>query len=236
VPAFFNGMATGADWMSAASFMGLAGTLYLSGISGAGLHHRLDRRLRAGGAAAGALSAAFRAIHDSRLSRVPAMAATRMRLVAVFAAILASFVYVVAQIYGVGVITSRFVSLQFEIGVFVGLAGILVCSFLGGMRAVTWTQVAQYVDPDRRLSGRRSAILSYKVTGMPVPQVVYGQVLQKVTAFWQTNCSRTPAETEVRKLYRERGRPLRRKDHACLPVFARCRARPACLRPRSMQA
>lgn len=88
-------------------------------------------------------------------------------LVAVGAAIIASFVYVVAQIYGVGVITSRFVSLQFEIGVFVGLAGILVCSFLGGMRAVTWTQVAQYViliiayvTP--------VAILSWSVTGNPV--------------------------------------------------------------------
>ena len=51
----------------------------------------------------------------------------------------------VAQIYGVGLITSRFTGLEFGIGVFVGLAGILVCSFLGGMKAVTWTQVAQYV-------------------------------------------------------------------------------------------
>jgi len=62
-----------------------------------------------------------------------------------FAAILASFVYVVAQIYGVGLITSRFTGVEFGIGVFLGLAGILVCSFLGGMRAVTWTQVAQYI-------------------------------------------------------------------------------------------
>jgi cation/acetate symporter len=107
------------------------------------------------------------------------MAVTQFALVAVGAAILASFVYVVAQIYGVGVITSRFVSLQFEIGVFVGLAGILVCSFLGGMRAVTWTQVAQYVilivayvTP--------VAILSYKVTGNPVPQAVYGRVIQEI--------------------------------------------------------
>jgi len=125
-----------------------------------------------------------------------------VRLVAVAAAILASFVYVVAQIYGVGVITSRFVSLQFEIGVFVGLAGILVCSFLGGMRAVTWTQVAQYlilivayITP--------VAILSYKVTGMPVPQAVYGQVLKKVTAL-ENELFDAPAEQQVRELYRER--------------------------------
>ena len=68
-----------------------------------------------------------------------------VRSIGIFAAILCSFTYVVAQIYGVGLITSRFTGLEFGIGVFVGLAGILVCSFLGGMRAVTWTQVAQYI-------------------------------------------------------------------------------------------
>ncbi|MDW8468493.1 MAG: hypothetical protein RML56_05255 [Burkholderiales bacterium] len=60
-----------------------------------------------------------------------------MRTLGVISAILVSFVYVVAQIYGVGLIASRFTGLEFGIGVFVGLAGILVCSFLGGMRAVT---------------------------------------------------------------------------------------------------
>ena len=59
---------------------------------------------------------------------------------------LCSFVYLVAQIYGVGLITTRLTSIaSFEIGVFLGLGGVLVCSFLGGMRAVTWTQVAQYI-------------------------------------------------------------------------------------------
>src|SRR3954462_3646157 len=67
------------------------------------------------------------------------------RVIGVVAAIGCSFLYVVAQIYGVGLITSRMTGVAFEIGVFLGLGGILVCSFLGGMRAVTWTQVAQYV-------------------------------------------------------------------------------------------
>jgi Na+(H+)/acetate symporter ActP len=52
---------------------------------------------------------------------------------------------VVAQIYGVGLIASRFTGVDFSVGIFLGLASILVCSFLGGMRAVTWTQVAQYI-------------------------------------------------------------------------------------------
>jgi len=201
VPAFFNGMATGADWMSAASFMGLAGTLYLSGFQG--LAYII------GWTGGFVLVALLLAPYLRRFGQytIPDFLGARyggnaIRLVAVGAAILASFVYVVAQIYGVGVITSRFVSLQFEIGVFVGLAGILVCSFLGGMRAVTWTQVAQYVilivayvTP--------VAILSYNVTGVPVPQLVYGQVLQQVTEL-ETRLFDTPAEIEVRHLYSER--------------------------------
>lgn len=201
VPAFFNGMATGADWMSAASFMGLAGTLYLSGFQG--LAYVI------GWTGGFVLVALLLAPYLRRFGQytIPDFLGARyggnaIRLVAVGAAVLASFVYVVAQIYGVGVITSRFVSLQFEIGVFVGLAGILVCSFLGGMRAVTWTQVAQYVilivayvTP--------VAILSYNVTGNPVPQLVYGHVLQEVTQL-EERLFNNPAELAVRNLYRER--------------------------------
>jgi cation/acetate symporter len=201
VPAFFNGMATGADWMSAASFIGLAGTLYLSGFQGLAYV--------VGWTGGFVLVALLLAPYLRRCEQytIPDFLGARyggnaIRLVAVAAAILASFVYVVAQIYGVGVITSRFVSLQFEIGVFVGLAGILVCSFLGGMRAVTWTQVAQYlilivayITP--------VAILSYNVTGNPVPQLVYGEVLQKVTQL-EDRLFDSPAEIEVRQLFRER--------------------------------
>ncbi|UCV27079.1 sodium:solute symporter family protein [Ferribacterium limneticum] len=201
VPAFFNGMATGADWMSAASFIGMAGTLYLSGFQG--LAYVI------GWTGGFVLVALLLAPYLRRFGQytIPDFLGARyggnaIRLVAVGAAILASFVYVVAQIYGVGVITSRFVSLQFEIGVFVGLAGILVCSFLGGMKAVTWTQVAQYlilivayVTP--------VAILSYNVTGNPIPQLVYGQVLQQVTAL-ENRLFDTPAEVEVRQLFKDR--------------------------------
>ncbi len=201
IPAFFNGMATGADWMSAASFIGLAGTLYLSGFQG--LAYVI------GWTGGFVLVALLLAPYLRRFGEytIPDFLGARyggnaVRLVAVGAAILSSFVYVVAQIYGVGVITSRFVSLQFEIGVFVGLAGILVCSFLGGMRAVTWTQVAQYVvlivayvTP--------VAILSLSVTGNPVPQLVYGEVLTEVQRL-EEKIFQEPAEEQVRQLYRDR--------------------------------
>ena len=201
VPAVFNGMATGADWMSSASFMGLAGTLYLSGYQG--LAYVM------GWTGGYVLVALLLAPYLRRFGQftVPDFLAARYggnlaRLVGVFATVLASFVYVVAQIYAVGLITSRFVGLQFEVGVFVGLAGILVCSFLGGMRAVTWTQVAQYailivayLVP--------VTILSYQVTGIPLPQLTYGQVLQKVQVL-EEGIFDEPAEVDARRLFHER--------------------------------
>ncbi|MEF8713373.1 MAG: sodium:solute symporter family protein [Accumulibacter sp.] len=201
VPAVFNGMATGSDWMSAASFMGLAGTLYLSGYQG--LAYVM------GWTGGYVLVALLLAPYLRRFGQytIPDFLAARYggnlaRLVGVFATVLASFVYVVAQIYGVRLITSRFVGLQFEVGVFVGLAGILVCSFLGGMRAVTWTQVAQYailivayLVP--------VTMLSYQVSGIPVPQLTYGQVLQKVQDL-EERIFDDPAEFDVRHRFQER--------------------------------
>ena len=118
------------------------------------------------------------------------------------AAILCSFTYVVAQIYGVGLITSRLTGVAFELGIFLGLGGILVCSFLGGMRAVTWTQVAQYVVII--VAYMLPVIwLSVKQTGVPVPQVVYGFQLEKVTAK-ERELTNDPKEQAVRQWYVER--------------------------------
>ncbi|MEF8699895.1 MAG: sodium:solute symporter family protein [Candidatus Accumulibacter sp. UW20] len=201
VPAVFNGMATGADWMSSASFMGLAGVLYLSGYQG--LAYVMGWT---GGYVLVALLLAPYLRRFGQYTIADFLAAryggNLARLVGVFATVLASFVYVVAQIYGVGLITSRFVGLQFEIGVFVGLAGILVCSFLGGMRAVTWTQVAQYAILIVAYLVPVS-ILSYQVTGIPVAQLTYGQVLQKVNILEQT-IFEDPAEVDARRIYRQR--------------------------------
>jgi cation/acetate symporter len=125
-----------------------------------------------------------------------------VRSIGIFAAILASFVYVVAQIYGVGLITSRFTGLEFGIGVFVGLAGILVCSFLGGMKAVTWTQVAQYII--LIIAYMIPVVwLSVKQTGVPIPQLVYGQQLEKVTEL-EKKLTADPKELEVRGIFKQR--------------------------------
>jgi cation/acetate symporter len=125
-----------------------------------------------------------------------------VRFIGIIGAIMCSFVYVVAQIYGVGLITSRMTGVEFTVGVFLGLAGILVCSFLGGMRAVTWTQVAQYI----------ILIIAYlipvvwlavKHTGIPLPQFVYGTVLAKVTEREKV-LTKDPKEIEVRDIFKQR--------------------------------
>ncbi len=179
VPAIYNGMATGADWMSAASFIGMAGTLYLTGFGGLAFI--------LGWTGGYCLVALFLAPYLRKFGQftIPDFLGARYegnlpRFLGVVAAILCSFTYVVAQIYGVGVITARLSGLAFEIGIFVGLGGILVCSFLGGMRAVTWTQVAQYII--LIIAYMIPVVwLSVKQTGVPIPQAVYGFQLQKVT-------------------------------------------------------
>ncbi|MCK6407935.1 sodium:solute symporter family protein [Thauera sp.] len=214
VPALFNGMATAADWMSAASFIGLAGTLYFSGFEGLAFV--------TGWTGGFVLVALLLAPYLRKFGQytIPDFLGARYqgnvaRLVGLGAAVLASFVYLVAQIYGVGLVTSRFVSVEFEIGLFIGLAGILVCSFLGGMRAVTWTQVAQYVILIIAYLVP-VVILSYKLTGVPIPQAVYGGVLQQISAREDVLFD-SPTEREVRDLYAARAQDYADKI-AALPV------------------
>ncbi|MCS6995345.1 MAG: cation acetate symporter [Casimicrobiaceae bacterium] len=201
VPAVFNGMATAADWMSAASFIGMAGTLYLTGYGGLAFIM--------GWTGGYVLVALFLAPFLRKFGQftIPDFLGARYggnaaRFVGILIAILVSFVYVVAQIYGVGLITTRLTGIDFQYGVFLGLAGILVCSFLGGMRAVTWTQVAQYII--LIIAYMIPVIwLSVKHTGIPIPQLVYGSVLQKVEAR-EEQLLKDPKELEVRKIYADR--------------------------------
>jgi cation/acetate symporter len=201
VPAFFNGMATGADWMSAASFIGMAGTLYLTGYFGLAFIM--------GWTGGYCLVALFLAPYLRKFGQftIPDFLGARYgghipRFVGVLAAILCSFTYVVAQIYGVGLVTTRLVGVAFEVGIFLGLGGILVCSFLGGMRAVTWTQVAQYIV---LIVAYMIPVvwLSVKHTGFPIPHAVYGKVLEKVGER-EKQLTDDPKEKEVRAIFKQR--------------------------------
>src|SRR5688572_10294848 len=141
VPALYNGMATGADWMSAASFIGMAGSLYLLGYDG--LAFVLG--WTGGYVLVAILVAPY--LRKFGAYTVPDFLSARYggnlaRFIGVIVLFSCSFTYVVAQIFGTGIISARFLGIDFSIAVYVGLAGILVCSMLGGMRAVTWTQVA----------------------------------------------------------------------------------------------
>ena len=184
VPALYNGMATASDWMSGASFVGMAGSLYILGYDGLAFV--------LGWTGGYVLVAVLLAPYLRKFGAftVPDFLAVRFggntaRFVGIIVLFCCSFTYVTAQIYATGIIASRFLGLQFEIAVFVGLLGILLCSMLGGMRAVTWTQVAQYIIliiayliP--------VVILSFQITGVPIPQLMYGGILQKITSIEQT--------------------------------------------------
>ncbi len=214
VPAIYNGMATGADWMSAASFISMAGGLYLAGYSGANGAGGLAFIM--GWTGGYCLVALFLAPYMRKFGQftVPDFLGERYggnlpRFIGIVAAILCSFTYVVAQITGVGVITARLTGVAFELGIFLGLGGILVCSFLGGMRAVTWTQVAQYIV---LIVAYMIPVvwLSVKQTGVPVPQAVYGFQLEKVTAKEKLLTS-DPKELEVREIFKKRSADLAEK-------------------------
>lgn len=193
VPAIFNGMATGADWMSAASFISMAGSLWLLGYDG--LAYIM------GWTGGYVLLALLFAPYIRKFGQytIPDFVGARYggsaaRTVAAIAAIIVSFTYVTAQVVGVGLIMSRFVGVSYEWGVVLGLAGVLFCSFLGGMKAVTWTQVAQYVILIVAYLVP-VVFLSIKLTGIPIPQASYGEALQQV--------QQLEAEQQITKQYVE---------------------------------
>jgi cation/acetate symporter len=144
VPPLYNGMATAADWMSGASFVALAGGIYFGGYPYLGFIIGWT----GGYVLVNALMAPY--LRKFGCYTVPDFIGTRYggnmaRLCAVIILVVASFTYVTAQINATGTIASRALAIPFEVGVWFGLLGILLCSMLGGMRGVTWTQVAQYI-------------------------------------------------------------------------------------------
>ena len=175
VPAVANGMATGADWMSAASFismagliatMGYAGSVYLIGWTGGFV-----------------LLALLLAPYLRKFGKftVPDFVGDRFesntaRLVAVVCAIFISFVYVAGQMRGVGVVFSRFLEVDVNVGVFIGMAIVFLYATLGGMKGITWTQVAQYWVLIVAFLLPIIAI-SIQLTGSPIPSIGMGSKL-----------------------------------------------------------
>lgn len=184
VPGILNGLATGSDWMSAASFISMAGALYLLGFEGLAyitgwtggyvlLVLLLAPYLRKFGQYT---------LVDFIGARYPGAGA---RVIAAILSIIISFTYVTAQVTGIGIIMSRFLGLNYMVGVIVGLAAVLLCSFLGGMKAITWTQGVQgiilvfaYLVP--------VTWLALKLTGVPFPQLMYGEALSNIEQLEQS--------------------------------------------------
>jgi cation/acetate symporter len=208
VPAFYNGMATAADWMSAASFIGTAGVIYLQGFDG--LAYILG--WTGGFCLVALLLAPY--LRRLRIYTIPDFLGQRYggegpRLIGACSAILVSFVYLVVQIYSIGLITSHLTGFNFEMGVFVGLGAVLVCSFLGGMRAVTWTQVAQYII---LIVAYLTPVvwLSIQQNDSVWPLISYSKQLSAVTAREHV-LRQDPAELSARQHYQQRADEAERK-------------------------
>ncbi len=183
VPALYNGMATAADWMSGASFVALAGGVYFGGYPYLGFIVGWT----GGYVLVNALMAPY--LRKFGCYTVPDFIGTRYggnfaRFCAVVVLVVASFTYVTAQINATGTIAARALGLPFEIGVWLGVASILLCSMLGGMRGVTWTQVAQYI----------VLIIAYLIPVIwmsnkqgfgIIPHFSYGDAVTKIAGFEQ---------------------------------------------------
>ena len=178
IPAFFNGMAIAGDWMSAASFLSMAGTLWLLGFEGLAYI--------VGWTGGFVLVALLLAPYLRRFGQftIPDFIGARYggsmaRIIAALITVMISFTYVTAQVTGIGIIMNRFLGVNYLLGVMMGLGAVLFCSYLGGMRAITWTQVAQcvvllvaYLTP--------VTLLSLRDTGVPLPQIMYGEALKHI--------------------------------------------------------
>ena len=175
VPAMANGMATAADWMSAASFISMAGLISMMGYSG-GVYLM-------GWTGGYVLLALLLAPYLRKFGKftVPDFIGDRYdsniaRVVAVLCAVFISFVYVAGQMRGVGVVFSRFLEVDINVGVIIGMAIVFVYATLGGMKGITWTQVAQYWVLITAFLVPAIAI-SIRLTGHALPQVGMGAEL-----------------------------------------------------------
>jgi cation/acetate symporter len=175
-----NGFATAADWMSAASFLGMAGAISFMGRDGS--------VYLIGWTGGYVLLALLLAPYLRKFGKftVPDFVGDRYysqtaRVVAIVCAIFISFTYVAGQMRGVGVVFSRFLEVDITMGVFIGMAIVFFYAVLGGMKGITYTQVAQYcvlifafLVP--------AIFISIMMTGNPIPQIGFGEILPKLDA------------------------------------------------------
>jgi len=172
VPPFANGMATAADWMSAASFISMAGLISFSGYDG-GVYLM-------GWTGGYVLLALLLAPYLRKFGKftVPDFIGDRYysnvaRTVAVICALFVSFTYVAGQMRGVGVVFSRFLEVDINIGVVIGMAMVFLFAVLGGMKGITYTQVAQYCILIFAFMVP-AIFISIELTGNPIPQLGFG--------------------------------------------------------------
>ncbi len=189
IPAFWNGMAVAADWMSAASFISMAGALYALGYDG--LAYIM------GWTGGYVLLALLIAPYLRKFGKytVPDFIAERYesnfaRLVALLTAIIISFTYMVGQVAGVGIIMGRLFGVSFGLGIAIGMIVIIATTVIGGMKSITWTQVAQYIVLITAYL-LPVTILAVQIFHIPLPQVLYGKILQEITKF-ETQYGITP--------------------------------------------
>jgi cation/acetate symporter len=178
VPPIFNGMAIGADWMSAASFIGLAGTVMILGYDG--LAYIM-------GWTGGYLLLTFLLAPQLRKYgryTVPEFIGDRYnshtaRVIAAICTIIISFTYSIGQLSGSGVVIGRLFEIDAKVGTMIGVVLIAFYAAFGGMKGITWTQVAQYV----------VLIIAYlipvifmslQITGNPAPWISYGELVGKI--------------------------------------------------------
>ncbi len=172
VPPLANGMATAADWMSAASFISMAGIISFNGYDGS--------VYLMGWTGGYVLLALLLAPYLRKFGKftVPDFIGDRYysntaRSVAVFCALIVSFTYIAGQMRGVGVVFSRYLEVDITTGVLIGMAIVLFYAVLGGMKGITYTQVAQYVV--LIFAFMVPAIyISFLVTGQVIPQIGFG--------------------------------------------------------------
>jgi cation/acetate symporter len=167
-----NGMATAADWMSAASFISLAGIVSFTGYDGS--------VYIMGWTGGYVLLALLLAPYLRKFGKftVPDFIGDRYysnaaRMVAVVCALIVSFTYVAGQMRGVGIVFSRYLEVEIDTGVYIGMAIVFFYAVLGGMKGITYTQVAQYCVLIFAFMVP-AIFISFQMTGNPIPQLGFG--------------------------------------------------------------